>query len=176
MNDLDLFHKLYEDHYKGILNFFRYRLGNQDIAEDAAQETFTKLYQALPKMEGKSYGKAKNSLYQIANNYAIDLYRRASLIKWNSLEAIWPHMEQDSRALFDDPQQTVVNEDLMREALSKLNQKQRDLLILNELGGYSQKELSELLEMKENTVKVTLKRTRKALREIYTELLERAMK
>ena len=176
MNDLELFHTMYEYHYQSILNFFRYRLGNQDIAEDAAQETFTRLYQALPAMEEKSYGKAKNTLYQIANNYAIDLYRRASLIKWNSLEAVWPHMEQDARALFDDPQQTVVNKALMREALSKLDQKQRDLLILNELGGYSHKELSELLEMKENTVKVTLKRTRKALREIYLELLEKATK
>jgi DNA-directed RNA polymerase specialized sigma24 family protein len=56
-----------------MLSFFRYRLGNQDIAEDAAQETFTRLYQALPAMEEKSYGKAKNTLYQIANNDAIDL-------------------------------------------------------------------------------------------------------
>jgi RNA polymerase sigma-70 factor (ECF subfamily) len=151
-------------------------LGNQDIAEDATQETFTRLYQALPAMEEKNYGKAKNWLYQIASNYAIDLYRRASLIRWNSLEVVWPHMEQDTRALFDDPQQTIVNEDLMREALAKLNQQQRDLLILDELGGYRYKELSELLGMKENTVKVTLKRARQALREIYTELLEKATK
>jgi RNA polymerase sigma factor (sigma-70 family) len=83
-------------------------------------------------------------------------------------------MEQDTRSLFDDPQQTVVNQALMREALSKLNQKQRDLLILNEPGGYSQKVVSDRLEMQENTIKGTLKRMRKALREIYTERLEKA--
>lgn len=52
-------------------------LGNEQDALDASQETFIKLYRALPSFRGES--KFSVWLYRMANNVCIDMLRKRSV-------------------------------------------------------------------------------------------------
>jgi RNA polymerase sigma-70 factor (ECF subfamily) len=57
-----------------IYNLCRYMLGNAHDAEDAAQDTFLKAYQALPKFRPEA--SLYTWLYRIATNTCIDYKRK----------------------------------------------------------------------------------------------------
>lgn len=151
----------YEQRIRG---YCRTALFDQTLAEDAAQEIFIKVYQALGKFKGAS--SFSTWLYRIAVNHCTDLIRRKMRQRTESWEALVESKGDKIEALFVAPptvQNFMEQSELITELLSHLPEKSRTLLILREMHGLSYQELARALECSLDAVKARLKRARQEL-------------
>ena len=79
---------LYWELMPRIYNFFRYRLGNDQVAEDCTSVTFTKAWRAREQYQ-HDLGVFEAWLFTIARNVATDYLRKSQRRKEVSLDMIW---------------------------------------------------------------------------------------
>ena len=136
---------------------YRYAMGlchNPATAEDLVQETFLRGWRSRDKL--RDVKAARAWLYTILRNEHARLYER------QRPEA------KDPAELPEVPVRgydTSAEAFVMRRALGQLDADYRDPLLLQVLGGFSCREIGQMLELKTNTVLTRLFRARKALRE-----------
>lgn len=103
-----------DQHYEKIYKYCYFRLHSRDLAEDITQETFLRFFTSDTY---RDTGQALQYLYTIARNLCIDEYRR-------------PQIEELSKeSLLDVENDWVINMDL-RAALQRLNDDDRELIVL----------------------------------------------
>ena len=150
-----------------IYNLCRYMLGNAHDAEDAAQDTFLKAYQALPKFRPEA--SLYTWLYRIATNTCID-YKRKPVF-----ESLFGASEEGERLIHDrvsdDPSperlyQSKQMNQALQEGLARLSPKLRAIIVLLEIEGLSYEEIAETLEISLGTVKSRVARAREELKKI----------
>jgi len=136
---------------------FRYAMGlchNRATAEDLVQETFLRGWRSRDDL--RDVKAARAWLYTILRNEHARLYER------QRPEA------QDPAELPDVPVRgydTSTEAFVMRRALTRMDSDYRDPLLLQVVGGFSCKEIGQMLDMNTNTVLTRLFRARKTLRE-----------
>jgi RNA polymerase sigma-70 factor (ECF subfamily) len=139
---------------------------NQSLAEDAAQEVFIKVYQALSKFRQDS--SFSTWLYRIAVNHCKDILRKLARAKSESWDALLEREGEKIETLFTTPPSSAGETDpseLIAKLLSHLPEKSRTILILREIQGLSYQEIAETLKCSLDSVKARLKRAREALTE-----------
>lgn len=147
---------------------FAYRFfADEDDARDITQKTFIKTYQNVSAL--KNPEKFSAWIYRIANNLCLDELKRAGRRKSTSLEA---YMEQSAEIEGDTPapDTELQNKELgtiLQKALLTLPDEQRTVIILKEYEGLKFREIADILEEPESTVKSRLyyglKSTRRVL-------------
>lgn len=158
-----IFEDLVTQNQEKITNLIFGMTGNYHLAQDLAQDTFIKAFQALKNFNGKS--KISTWLYRIAVNTVID-YQRKSCVRNENPE---PEIEKDSDNSFPDPDQACQKKaikDLLFAAVSQLPDQQREVFVLREINGCSTKEVAEILDCSGELVKWRLHKSRSALRKI----------
>lgn len=119
-------------------------------ANDIVQETFTKVW---VKHEEVSFEKVKSYLFTTAYHAIVD----------------WAKKDKRSGDIEYAPEQegaVTDNHDLkevLEEALNKLPEIQKSVVLLRDYEGYSYEEIAEITELSESQVKVYIFRARKAL-------------
>jgi RNA polymerase sigma-70 factor (ECF subfamily) len=152
--------KLVQLWYKRIYNFgFKFFL-DHDLAMEVAQKTFISMCRNLPSLQ--DLGKFKAWLYKIAMNYCREEIRRRQTNRSTPVDKVWnveseqsPRWEM-SRNRTDDPdRQYQRNEvaDILHAALMAINEDQRAVVIMKEYEGLKFREIAEVLNISENTVK-----------------------
>ena len=137
---LDDFEILYREH-RGYVRAVIYWLVREDTIDDIVQETFVKAW--------KNYGKfnhdssVKTWLYRIARNCAIDYLRKEN-------------KEIDSDHHVEGYESHNEMKDIISKGLKKLSLEQREVFILYYKFGNTSLEISEILSIKEGTVKSRL--------------------
>lgn len=157
------FEDLITENQEKIINLIFGMTGNYHLAQDLAQDTFIKAFQAMKSFNGKS--KISTWLYRIAVNTVID-HQRKSCVRNEKPES---EIEQDCGNAFPDPDsacQKKAIKDLLFAAISKLPEQQREVFVLREINGCSTKEVAEILECSNELVKWRLHKARSALRKI----------
>jgi RNA polymerase sigma-70 factor, ECF subfamily len=139
--------------YRGPLyGFFRRRLDGDQRAEDLTQETFLAVIRSVGHYEPRAL--VRTYLYGIAMNL---------------LSAERRKRHRDSPPGRPEPEATTHEAPdaalWIRQALSKLEDSEREILMLREYEQLSYAEIAELLKIPENTVRSRLFRSRMALRE-----------
>lgn len=134
-------------------------------AEDLFQESFLKIYRFLPKFRG---GSLKGWLRSIVVTTNISLHRG---LKNKPLAALdespgWKESLPDLEAGPDEMAQRGDDKRVLREALAKLSEDARTILILREIEGLDYQEIAELLSLPKGTVRSRLARAREALRKV----------
>lgn len=151
------FEALYKRYINKIYNYFWYRVGhNPDVAEDLAQETFVRAYQALPrfKVTGTPY---LSYLLTIAHNLLVNYYRSPKPI---SIEATGVDVPEE---IWSDIETRDHIRSLWR-AIQQLSSNEQDILYLKYRRGLKNSEIADIVGKSENAVKLTLSRARKKLR------------
>ena len=147
-----------------IYNLCRYMLGNADDAEDAAQDSFLKAYQALPKFQPDAL--LYTWLYRIATNTCID-YRRRPVF-----EPLFGRAEEGDKLIHDrasdapSPEKLYQSKQIdraLQECLEVLSPKLRGIIVLKEVEGLSYEEIGETLDISMGTVKSRIARAREEL-------------
>lgn len=140
-------------------------LGAGPDADDVGQETFIRFYKNLNTFEEKS--SIKTYLVRIAMNRSIDTLRRRKRIlsKYRSVDDLEGSGSEPS---LDGSRVTDVQSDqkVVRDAIEKLGEDHRSVIVLRMIDGYSTKETASILNIPEGTVLSRLARAQKKLSEI----------
>jgi RNA polymerase sigma-70 factor (ECF subfamily) len=159
------FERIYVEFKTPIYNFIYRLVGNREQADDLTQDTFIKVYKALPKMDASL--KLSPWVYRIATNTAYDVLRRRRLIGF----VAWQDLDHEPADLESaDPQETIETSELVHLALRKMSPQYRAALLLYTQQGLSYAEIAEALSIAESGVKMYLSRARQSFREHYRAL------
>ena len=136
----------------------------QADAEDVTQEVFVKLFHHLQKFRGQS--KFSTWLYRVSINLAIDCLRKQSKHEADELDQFnqpVSHRNAEHNHLDREKSDSVL------AAIAKLEHSQRMIIHLYYWQGFKIREVAEILDCPEGTIKVYLLRAREKL----SSLLER---
>ncbi|WLD95477.1 sigma-70 family RNA polymerase sigma factor [Alkalihalobacillus sp. AL-G] len=140
---------------KQLTNFAFSYVKDWTTAEDIVQDSFIKAFRKYDSFKGES--SLKTWLYRIAANQCKD-YLRSSYFKRVVLSNILPTKNQPENPTTDE-----VDEDLANFVI-KLPVKYREVIILHYYEELPIKQISELLQLKESTVKTRMRRARLLLK------------
>jgi RNA polymerase sigma-70 factor (ECF subfamily) len=139
-----------------LYGFFRRRLADPSHAEELTQETFLALLHASSRYEPRSL--FRTYLYAIAFTI-LRAHRRKTAFR-----ATFFRSEPGQR---EPAMQSTIDTDVaIRDAVSKLERLDREILLLREFEQLSYAEIAELLRLPVNTVRSRLFRARMALRDL----------
>ena len=142
-------------------NIYRFILKNihdSDKAKDIVQDTYEKLWL---KVETVSFEKVKSYLFTAAYHTMIDVIRREK--KQGDFNDIKPDHYSHSDQYSD------LNE-ILHEAINRLPEAQRSVILLRDYEGYTYEEISEITGLNESQVKVYIYRGRLFLKEYIGNL------
>lgn len=146
------------DNYSdNIFRFAMKHLRNEMSANDIVQETFTKVW---VKHEEVSAEKVKSYLFTTAYHTILDWIKKD---KRNSDDDIYAHAGTSS-------QEEVDLQEILHEALNRLPDIQKSVVLLRDYEGYSYDEIAEITALTEAQVKVYIFRARKALKSYIKRL------
>jgi RNA polymerase sigma-70 factor (ECF subfamily) len=147
---------------------------DREDAKDLSQEAFLKAYTNLKKFDGRS--SFYTWFYRILVNLCLDYKRRQKRTPTDSFDET---LESDMEPSHEPPQPRSPDQQVLAgqlshrvgEALQALPNKQRTAFILKNHQGLSIREIAELMETAEGTVKVHLHRAVTALRQSLAEFV-----
>lgn len=160
--DRQAFDELMQRYQQPLLNFFQ-RMGVIHDAEDMVQDTFVKLYQSRKRY--KQTAGFKTFIYTIARRVSIDRHRK----KMRRPEVEYDDALETPHDLSRSPAGTAADRIDVAEALLKLPETMRPVVILSVMEGLTMKEAAEVLGIPEGTVKSRLFHALKQLRNIITD-------
>jgi RNA polymerase sigma-70 factor (ECF subfamily) len=141
-------------------------------ADDAAQEVFLKAYDRLKDYRGDSA--FSTWLYRVSSNHCLDMLRKESRRRSESLEALTEREGSRIERLFAEPDGAVRSSedaDLVRRVLAELPEDYRLILTLREMEGLEYKELMTALDCSMDSVKAKLQRARRQFRDVMRHIL-----
>lgn len=157
--------RLYE---KKIYTLCRRMCGNDEDAQEAAQDAFLSLWRSAKSFRGDA--SLSTWLYRLATNACIDLLRRNQ----RGGERVSLDDEETTLELVDEsplPEQALERKETQRrinEALAALPEEYRAILLLREAEGLSYAEIADAMHMELGTVKSRISRGRVLLRNYLT--------
>ena len=139
-------------------------LRDENRAEDATQEIFTKVFLNLGKFEGNS--KFSTWVYSVTYNFCIDLIRKQK--RSRSLFADEVENPPDhSTDEVDDQELLTMQVSELRTVLAELSDADRTLLLLKYKEGHKIKTIAEMIGKNESAVKMQIKRAKEKAKRIH---------
>ncbi len=166
----EAFADLIRAHHPKVMGLCLSLLSNPAESEDAAQEVFIKAYKALGRFRQEA--EFSTWIYRIAYRHCVDLLRKRSRHKTESLE----DLIENKGAAFQDllsapsPNKLLENRELITQVLDTLSLENKNILISREVYGFTYEEIAAALDATVDSVKGRLKRARKKLEETARHL------
>jgi RNA polymerase sigma-70 factor (ECF subfamily) len=154
--DLDAYRVLVERYQKYAYQVAYRILRRHHDAEDASQEAFVRIYQTIRNFRREA--KFSTYLYRTVVNLSLNALRRRERESVNENPGIeaWQETNKD---LAESPKIELIDlRDHLHRAIARLSQKQQAILVLRHYEGLSTREVSEILNCSEGTVKQQLHR------------------
>ncbi|KUO64493.1 MAG: hypothetical protein APF84_10385 [Gracilibacter sp. BRH_c7a] len=156
----EVFIEIYDAHFQPIYNYAFYRSMNHSEAEEIASQTFLA---ALEKIQSFEYRNIPVVvwLYKIASNALTDHYRK----KGKTVELTNDYVNVDSNC---EPEQVVMDrseKEQLIQQLKDLPSLQQQALVLRYIQDLSYKEIAQIMDKTEGSVKQLLHRGLTCLRE-----------
>lgn len=144
--------------YQDVYRYAYWLCKNSALAEDLVQETFLRAWRSLDSLQNDMAAKAW--LFTILRRENARLYERYR-----------PELvDIDDQSIADsaenEPDQRM-DRKLLHEAIASLEKEYREPLLLQVIGGFSGKEIAEILDLNNNTVMTRLFRARGKLKHIF---------
>ena len=141
-------------------------LGNEEDAKDIVQEVFIKVWNGREQMKQVENWEAW--CMRITRNLSLD---RIRVITRKQTQPIEETFNLHHEALTPH-ESTEMGESMLKIAqmIAELPEKQRQVIHLRDVEGYSYQEICEILELDMNQVKVNLFRARNSVREKMTKI------
>lgn len=162
--EIDKLALLFERYKKPMFAYFYRFSGSRETSEDLVQTLFYRVLKYRKKYSGD--GKFSTWLYRIARNLAIDHYHRDGRLPWDTLEDQPADVDEQADRLL------VRNEEmsLLRQAMQQLTPQEREVLVLSRFQGLTYKEIGQICDCPEGTVKARVFRAIQSLKGIYSIL------
>ena len=165
LGDIAAFTEIVEAYYPRCLRFARAMLHNPDDAPDTVQETFVRVYRALPRYEERQ--RFEPWLFQILGNCC----RTANTVHQRHTS----RLSDDQAALERVPAaESTLNSlerewsDEVRQALARVPEYNREIFLLHYVEGFSYEEIERMTGVRQSALKMRVKRAADALRRHLT--------
>jgi RNA polymerase sigma factor (sigma-70 family) len=159
------------DKYKDMVYTLAVRmLKNREEAEEVAQDTFIKVFKSLENFKGDS--KFSTWIYRVAYNTCLDRIKKNKKHLNNIAIDEFTFNKLDT---IDNALDNIIKEEkstLIRNCINKLPEDSSALLTLFYFEELSLEEISKIINIEANTVKVKLFRARKKLATILEQYLQ----
>jgi RNA polymerase sigma-70 factor (ECF subfamily) len=153
------FEEVYKQELPRIFNYFRFRVGNDQVAEDLTAETFEKAWKNRNRYEKNRAG-FSTWLFSIAGNVFIDhLRKRRSEIPLDALS------ERSDDTKIEDIFTQQANISRLNVLLAGFAERDRELVALRYGAGLTNRTIAHLTGLSESNVAVILHRLVQKLRE-----------
>lgn len=155
----------YDKYADAIYRYCFFRVYSKNLAEELTQETFMRMWGYLSK--GKEVENMQAFLYRVARNLIVDSYRKAETRgkKEQSFNELLDYKKESLEPSYngkeDVERDTLLGE--VVEAIKKLPQGYRDVLIMHYMEGLSPKEIAEILNTNPNNISVKIYKAIKKL-------------
>ena len=175
----EAFAELVRRYHGPIYNFTIRQLRQPAVAEELTQEVFLRLVQKAA--EFKHEARFSTWLYTIARNLCIDQLRKARHRRHASLDQKSEATEADLHERISDgrpdAEHEVFGSEVVRaitEAVNALPDEQREVFLLREIGQLPFKEIAQVTDTGENTVKSRMRYALDRLQQALSEFEEYA--
>jgi len=165
-NTVQAFEILVSRYKNNLFNYVFRFLNDYEATSDVVQETMIKVYRN--KDSYKSIAKFSTWIYTIAGNLAKTELAR---VKRKNLVSIHSHSEEEegidltsTDALPDMIVDSGIKEEMIQEALMKVNEAYREMVILRDIQELSYEEIAEITGITVGTVKSRINRGRAQLK------------
>ena len=159
------------DRYKDLVYTLALRMmKNREEAEEVAQDTFIKMYKSLTKFKGDS--KFSTWIYRVAYNTCLDRLKKNK--RQQHTVAIDEYTEHQVKTIDNalDKIETKEKQQAIKDCLELLPSEDSFLLTLYYFEELSLDEISKIVGLKPNNVKVKIFRSRKKLATILRDRLD----
>ena len=160
--DYEAFGMLVRKYERELMGHALTIVGNREDALDVVQQTFVRAFRSLGQFEiGRKF---YPYIYGIMRNLCVDILRRTARQRrlqetlWNAVELNSQYRESDERM------------QLLWNAVGRLSEENREIIVLKHLEGRKYDEISEILQIARGTVMSRLHRAREKLKEIVSRL------
>lgn len=147
-----------DEYADGIFRFAMKHLRNEMSSKDIVQEVFTKVW---IKHEEISYEKVKSYLFTSAYHTILDWIKKEG--KGGDIEYAGKERGFEDSTAFD-------LKDILEEALDRLPEIQKTVVMLRDYEGYNYAEIAEVTGLTESQVKVYIFRARQSLKEYIKKI------
>lgn len=145
-------------HADGVYRFVLKNLRHEEDARDVVQTAFEKLWRNREQVESE---KSKSFLFTIAYNAMIDHLRKVKRI----------HLKEEfNDGMRVEHKQMHNAKKVLEEALARLSETQRSLVMLKDYEGYSYEEIGKITGLNSSQVKVYLHRARIQLKDYLVKV------
>lgn len=144
---------LVKRYYTDILRYCKRNIVDQNLAEDATQETFYRVFRSLMRYQDKERFRAW--LYMIARNICIDENRKQK----NTIPLELEDIGEESNDIHQ-----IENSDEIEQLLSVLPEEQREAILLYFEDELTYKEIGKILGIPARTVQSRVKNGIKAIK------------
>jgi len=159
-----VFGQLYDEYYKPIFGYILKRVNVLEIAQDITSETFLKALKNLWRFRWQNRPLAA-WLYRIANHEIANYFRKnkPNLIPLEKIPEPW--LVEDNEAAIKQAYDFLI----LQNKIQQLPLKYQEVIVLRFYENKSIKEITEILNKKEGTVKSLLHRGLKKLNSLLEE-------
>ena len=157
---------------------FRY-VNNVEDADDIAQEVFIQVYESMSNFREES--QISTWVYRIAVNKSLDFLRSKNRKKrFAKLTSLFRTVDEEEETIeipsFGTPQQELEDKErkeVLDWALAKLPDNQKTAIILSKYEGFSNKEITEIMDMSLSAVEALMHRAKKNLQKLLKDYFEK---
>ena len=157
---------LFERYQLALYGFYVRLTGDRPASEDLVQEVFFRMLKYRHTYRDDS--QFTTWMYHIARNVQADWFRKRRL-EVGVADEEWNRMPGREQPGMEARQEAA----LVRQALARLPEDKREVLVLSRFQDLKYDQIAELLDCEVGAVKVRVHRALRALREIYGELAGR---
>lgn len=160
----EAFGLLYQKYFQKIYRYCKINLKNDELAKDICQESFVKAYKKLKDFKTEGQWSIQSFLFTIARNLMIDLSRKKREERIEEYEDI-----QSSENLYDDFERKQ-NISRVRSVLEKLDDTDKQIVILRYFEEMSSIEVAKILNMKDGALRVRTFRVMQKIKDLYESM------
>jgi len=148
-----VFSGFFKSNVKIVRNYLFYKFGNEEQANDVAQEAFIKLWENCASVP---FEKARSYVYTIANNTTLNQIAHQKVVLKYSNTAPKTHFAESPDFILEE----IQFKEKLQNAIANLTESQRVAFLLNRIDGKKYAEIAEMLDI---SVKAVEKRISGAL-------------
>ena len=152
--DVEAFGELYEIYAKDMFRFAWYYTGAEAAAEDCVSEAALAAFQKITEL--RKAEAFKSWLFKILFN-CCKKSQKAKIIQLNNEEAVEENVP-------DHDESEIIDIIALKKAMEKLDEQEREILILYYSCGYTSKEIGDIAGLNQSTVRSKISRSTAKMR------------
>lgn len=148
-----------DTHSDGVYRFILHSTRDKEFSQDIVQDSFEKMWVNLDNINGE---KSKSYLYTTAYHTMLERLRR------QKKQGNWNEVKESECGQSGEQYKGL--KEIIKNALDRLPEIQKSVIMLRDYEGYSYQEIGEITNLNESQVKVYIYRARLAMKEFIGKL------